>query len=46
MLQPGDPIPDALVWPEPRAEPVQLRDVLSGDGPALLCFYVFDWSTG
>lgn len=46
MLQPGDPVPAAMVWAEPRAEPVELREALAGDGPALLCFYVFDWSTG
>ena len=46
MLQPGSPVPDALVWGEPREEGVQLRDALAGEGPALLCFYVFDWSTG
>jgi hypothetical protein len=46
MLEPGSAVPDATVWAEPREEGVQLRDVLAGDGPALLCFYVFDWSTG
>jgi hypothetical protein len=46
MLEPGDRIPAARVWVAPRADPAQLRDVLAGDGLALLCFYVFDWSTG
>jgi hypothetical protein len=46
VLQPGDPLPAALVWTEPRAEPIELREALAGDGPALLCFYVFDWSAG
>ena len=46
MLEPGSTIPEARVWTEPRAEPVQLHEALAGEGPALLCFYVFDWSTG
>ena len=40
------PIPTARVWAAPRGDPVELREALAGDGPALLCFYVFDWSTG
>jgi hypothetical protein len=46
VLEPGDRIPPARVWTAPREEPVDLVEVLSGDGPALLCFYVFDWSPG
>ena len=46
MLEIGDPIPDARVWTAPREGPVTLRDALVGEGHALLCFYVFDWSPG
>jgi hypothetical protein len=46
MLEAGARVPDALVWIDLRGEAVQLRDALAGDGLALLCFYVFDWSPG
>ena len=46
MLEAGDPIPSAQVWTAPREDPVDLVETLRGDGPALLCFYVFDWSPG
>jgi hypothetical protein len=26
------------------SEPVGLRDAIAGDGLALLCFYLWDWS--
>jgi hypothetical protein len=44
MLEPGDRIPDARVWRAPRESPVTLRSALAGDGLALLCFYVWNWS--
>ncbi len=44
MLEPGDSIPDARVWTKPRGDAVRLRDAIDGDGPALLCFYPWDWS--
>jgi peroxiredoxin len=44
VLQPGDRIPEAQVWTAPREGPVELAEVLAGEGPALLCFYPFDWS--
>ena len=44
MLAPGDPIPQARVWTEPRRGPVSLAEALAGDGLALLCFYLWDWS--
>jgi peroxiredoxin len=44
MLAPGSRIPAAAVWAMPRDGPVKLRDVLAGDGLALLCFYPWDWS--
>ena len=44
MLAPGDPIPQARVWTEPRKGAVSLADALAGDGLALLCFYLWDWS--
>jgi peroxiredoxin len=43
MLDPGKPVPDATVWLESR-EPVSLRE-LAADGPLLLFFYLFDWSS-
>ena len=46
MLGPGDRIPSVHVWPAPREEPVELVDAIAGEGPALLCFYFFDWSPG
>ena len=46
MLLAGDRIPEARVWQAPRQEPVSLGEAIAGDGLALLCFYVFDWSPG
>ncbi len=46
MLEPGDRIPPARVWRAPREDPVDLGEALAGQGVALLCFYVFDWSPG
>ena len=46
MLEPGDPIPQAQVWTAPREDPVDLAEAITGAGPVLLCFYVFDWSPG
>ena len=43
MLEVGSPIPDATVWVAPR-EQVSLRE-LAEDGPVLLVFYLFDWSS-
>jgi peroxiredoxin len=43
MLGPGDTIPDATVWNESR-EAVSTRDLVA-DGPVLLFFYLFDWSS-
>jgi len=43
VLGQGDSVPDVQVWAAPREEPRLLGDVL-GDGLALLCFYVWDWS--
>ena len=44
MLQPGDAVPRARVWVAPREDSVELAEALDGEGPALLCFYPFDWS--
>jgi len=44
VLEAGDRIPDARVWTAPRTGPVALRDAIAGDGLALLCFYVWNWS--
>ena len=43
MLKVGDRIPDAQVWLGPR-EPVTLGE-LAAQGPMLLLFYLFDWSS-
>ncbi len=48
MLGKGDAVPTASrVWTQPRESSRLLGDVLgetAGDGFALLCFYLFDWS--
>jgi peroxiredoxin len=43
MLRAGDAIPDAAVQTAPGRE-ARLRD-LAADGPILLLFYLFDWSS-
>ena len=43
MLEPGDRIPEATVFAGPR-EPVTLASLVE-EGPILLVFYLFDWSS-
>jgi peroxiredoxin len=43
MLATGDPIPDVTVQSAPGEE-VRLRS-LAAEGPILLLFYLFDWSS-
>jgi peroxiredoxin len=43
VLEPGDQIPDATVWAGTR-EPVTIASLLE-EGPVLLVFYLFDWSS-
>jgi hypothetical protein len=43
MLGVGDRIPDAVVWTTPQ-ESATLRQIVR-DGPILLLFYLFDWSS-
>jgi hypothetical protein len=43
MLAPGDRIPEATVFLGPN-EPLRLLELLH-DGPKLLVFYLFDWSS-
>ena len=43
MLGEGDRIPDARVWTTPN-EIATLHEV-ARDGPILLLFYLFDWSS-
>jgi hypothetical protein len=43
VLQPGGKIPAATVFAGPR-EPVTLASLVE-DGPVLLVFYFFDWSS-
>jgi peroxiredoxin len=39
----GDQVPDARVWTTPQ-ESATLREIVR-DGPILLLFYLFDWSS-
>jgi hypothetical protein len=43
MLSVGDKIPDATVFAGPR-EPVTLASLVE-EGPILLVFFLFDWSS-
>jgi peroxiredoxin len=43
MLTVGDRIPEALVWTTPQ-ESATLTQLIA-DGPILLLFYLFDWSS-
>lgn len=43
MLGDGDRIPDARVWTTPN-ENATLREIVA-EGPILLLFYLFDWSS-
>jgi peroxiredoxin len=43
VLAVGDPIPDARVWTAPQ-ETATLAELVA-DGPILLLFYLFDWSS-
>ncbi|MGH2997363.1 MAG: hypothetical protein ACRDM9_13690, partial [Gaiellaceae bacterium] len=43
MSSPGDPVPDASVW-KSTSEAVTLHE-LAAEGPLLLLFYLFDWSS-
>ena len=43
MLEVGDQIPDAIVWTAPRE--IASLEALTADGPILLLFYLFDWSS-
>jgi len=42
VLGRGDPLPDVTVWTAPN-KPERLAEILAG-GPALVLFYLFDWS--
>jgi hypothetical protein len=43
VLQAGEQIPDVIVYLGPN-EPVTMRELVE-DGPKLLVFYLFDWSS-
>ncbi|HVH50583.1 MAG TPA: hypothetical protein VM690_00425 [Gaiellaceae bacterium] len=43
MLGIGDNVPDARVWTTPR-ESATIEQLVA-DGPILLIFYLFDWSS-
>jgi hypothetical protein len=45
MIETGERIPGgARVWVAPSTDPVPL-DALIADGPILLLFYLYDWSS-
>ncbi|HEY8705223.1 MAG TPA: hypothetical protein VIL98_10745 [Gaiellaceae bacterium] len=43
MLTVGDRIPEALVWTTPQESATV--EQLVAEGPILLLFYLFDWSS-
>ena len=43
MLAVGDKVPEARVWTTPQ-ESATIRELVA-EGPMLLLFYLFDWST-
>jgi hypothetical protein len=43
MLAVGERIPQATVWVGPR-EQLTMEEIVA-DGPVLLLFYLFDWSS-
>jgi hypothetical protein len=43
VIEAGEQIPDAVVWTTPQ-ESASLREI-ARDGPMLLLFYLFDWSS-
>ena len=43
MLSVGDRVPDVTMFLGP-SEPVSVRELVE-DGPKLLVFYLFDWSS-
>jgi hypothetical protein len=43
MLSVGDRIPEALVWTTPQESATIAQ--IAADGPILLLFYLFDWSS-
>jgi len=43
MITVGEPVPEARVW-RSTSQSVDVRD-LAGEGPYLLLFYLFDWSS-
>ena len=43
MLSAGDRIPEAVVWTTPQESATIAQ--IAADGPILLLFYLFDWSS-
>jgi hypothetical protein len=43
VLAVGDPIPEGRVWTAPQ-ESATMSELVA-DGPILLLFYLFDWSS-
>jgi hypothetical protein len=44
MIEAGSRIPSVRVWLEPSTDGV-LTDELVANGPVLLLFYLYDWSS-
>ena len=43
MLSVGDQVPEGLVWTTPQESATIAQ--IAADGPILLLFYLFDWSS-
>ena len=44
MIEAGERVPSVQVWQEPGTDPIPL-DALLTQGPFLLLFYLYDWSS-
>ena len=44
MIAAGERLPDVRVWLAPSSDPIALAALLE-DGPILLFFYLYDWSS-
>ena len=44
MIEVGSRVPSARVWIEPSTDGVSLAE-LAAEGPLLLLFYLYDWSS-
>jgi hypothetical protein len=44
VIEAGERVPGVQVWQEPGNDPIPL-DALHAEGPVLLLFYLYDWSS-